>query len=159
MSFLQQKLRLRIEDPPRRKHMVYLGGAVLAGIMKVYDISFCLSSPISVPSTTMHINEYLISERKLKLEKKVSWLPGIQPFSICTLFHNFQDLSIPLPSSIELGVENVGLYYLDVTHSWQSSTSAASKMRFLHLAPIHLFFITHFVQLMKSSVYERYSGG
>jgi hypothetical protein len=30
-----QKLRLRIEDPPRRKHMVYLGGAVLAGIMKV----------------------------------------------------------------------------------------------------------------------------
>ncbi|KAK1282514.1 Actin-related protein 2 [Acorus calamus] len=31
---LEQKLRLRIEDPPRRKHMVYLGGAVLAGIMK-----------------------------------------------------------------------------------------------------------------------------
>ncbi|CAN1147655.1 Actin-related protein 2 [Linum perenne] len=29
-----KKLRLRIEDPPRRKHMVYLGGAVLAGIMK-----------------------------------------------------------------------------------------------------------------------------
>ncbi|KAF5935389.1 hypothetical protein HYC85_026518 [Camellia sinensis] len=26
---------LKIEDPPRRKHMVYLGGAVLAGIMKV----------------------------------------------------------------------------------------------------------------------------
>lgn len=32
---VNQKLRLRIEDPPRRKHMVYLGGAVLAGIMKV----------------------------------------------------------------------------------------------------------------------------
>ena len=30
-----QKLRLRIDDPPHRKHMVYLGGAVLAGIMKV----------------------------------------------------------------------------------------------------------------------------
>ncbi|OWM70728.1 hypothetical protein CDL15_Pgr014401 [Punica granatum] len=29
-----KKLRLRIEDPPRRKHMVYLGGAVLAAIMK-----------------------------------------------------------------------------------------------------------------------------
>eukprot|EP00245_Coleochaete_scutata_P008171 TRINITY_DN2434_c0_g1_i2.p1 TRINITY_DN2434_c0_g1~~TRINITY_DN2434_c0_g1_i2.p1 ORF type:complete len:387 (-),score=85.90 TRINITY_DN2434_c0_g1_i2:627-1787(-) len=29
-----RKLRLRIEDPPRRKHMVYLGGAVLADIMK-----------------------------------------------------------------------------------------------------------------------------
>lgn len=28
------KLRLRIEDPPRRKHLVYLGGSVLAGIMK-----------------------------------------------------------------------------------------------------------------------------
>ncbi|KMZ66213.1 Actin-related protein 2 [Zostera marina] len=29
-----KNLRLRVEDPPRRKHMVYLGGAVLAGIMK-----------------------------------------------------------------------------------------------------------------------------
>ncbi|KAK6928557.1 hypothetical protein RJ641_007148 [Dillenia turbinata] len=29
-----KKLRLHIGDPPRRKHMVYLGGAVLAGIMK-----------------------------------------------------------------------------------------------------------------------------
>ncbi|XP_062182089.1 actin-related protein 2-like [Phragmites australis] len=29
------KLRLRIEDPPRIKHMVYLGGTVLTGIMKV----------------------------------------------------------------------------------------------------------------------------
>ncbi|KAL9330963.1 hypothetical protein ACSQ67_000573 [Phaseolus vulgaris] len=29
-----KKLRLRIDDPPHRKHMVYLGGAVLAGIMK-----------------------------------------------------------------------------------------------------------------------------
>lgn len=28
------KLRCRIEDPPRRKHMVFLGGAVLASIMK-----------------------------------------------------------------------------------------------------------------------------
>ena len=35
MFWSHQKLRLRIEDPPRRKHMVYLGGAVLAGIMKV----------------------------------------------------------------------------------------------------------------------------
>ena len=26
--------KLRIEDPPRRKHMVFLGGAVLADIMK-----------------------------------------------------------------------------------------------------------------------------
>ncbi|KAF2301853.1 hypothetical protein GH714_029883 [Hevea brasiliensis] len=33
-----KKLRLRIEDPPRRKHMVYLGGAVLAGIMKVVEL-------------------------------------------------------------------------------------------------------------------------
>jgi len=28
------RLRLRIEDPPRRKHMVFLGGSVLADIMK-----------------------------------------------------------------------------------------------------------------------------
>jgi len=28
------KFRCRIEDPPRRKHMVFLGGSVLAGIMK-----------------------------------------------------------------------------------------------------------------------------
>jgi actin-related protein 2 len=29
-----QKFKLRIEDPPRRKHMVFLGGSVLADIMK-----------------------------------------------------------------------------------------------------------------------------
>ena len=28
------KYKIRIEDPPRRKHMVFLGGAVLADIMK-----------------------------------------------------------------------------------------------------------------------------
>lgn len=31
---VQQKFKIRIEDPPRRKHMVFLGGAVLADIMK-----------------------------------------------------------------------------------------------------------------------------
>jgi actin-related protein 2 len=31
------KFRVRIEDPPRRKHMVFLGGAVLAEIMKDKD--------------------------------------------------------------------------------------------------------------------------
>ena len=34
--------KLRIEDPPRRKHMVFLGGAVLADIMKGRD-SFWIS--------------------------------------------------------------------------------------------------------------------
>ena len=29
-----QHFKIRIEDPPRRKHMVFLGGAVLADIMK-----------------------------------------------------------------------------------------------------------------------------
>ena len=29
-----RKLKLKIEDPPRRKHTVFLGGAVLADIMK-----------------------------------------------------------------------------------------------------------------------------
>jgi len=28
------KFKIKIEDPPRRKHMVFLGGAVLADIMK-----------------------------------------------------------------------------------------------------------------------------
>lgn len=32
-----QKFKIRIEDPPRRKHMVFLGGAVLAEIMKDKD--------------------------------------------------------------------------------------------------------------------------
>lgn len=32
-----EKFKCRIEDPPRRKHMVFLGGAVLAGIMKDKD--------------------------------------------------------------------------------------------------------------------------
>lgn len=31
------KFKIRIEDPPRRKHMVFLGGAVLADIMKDRD--------------------------------------------------------------------------------------------------------------------------
>lgn len=31
---LLSKFKIRIEDPPRRKHMVFLGGAVLADIMK-----------------------------------------------------------------------------------------------------------------------------
>ena len=31
---VSQKFKIRIEDPPRRKHMVFLGGAVLADIMK-----------------------------------------------------------------------------------------------------------------------------
>ena len=30
----RQKFKIKIEDPPRRKHMVFLGGAVLADIMK-----------------------------------------------------------------------------------------------------------------------------
>ena len=28
------QFKLRIEDPPRRRHMVFLGGAVLANVMK-----------------------------------------------------------------------------------------------------------------------------
>merc|ERR1711862_130205 len=32
-----KKQKIRIEDPPRRKHMVFLGGAVLADIMKDKD--------------------------------------------------------------------------------------------------------------------------
>ena len=32
-----QNFKMRIEDPPRRKHMVFLGGAVLADIMKNKD--------------------------------------------------------------------------------------------------------------------------
>lgn len=35
--FSSQKFKIRIEDPPRRKHMVFLGGAVLADIMKDKD--------------------------------------------------------------------------------------------------------------------------
>ena len=35
--FVFQKFKIRIEDPPRRKHMVFLGGAVLADIMKDKD--------------------------------------------------------------------------------------------------------------------------
>lgn len=37
LLFLFQKFKIRIEDPPRRKHMVFLGGAVLADIMKDKD--------------------------------------------------------------------------------------------------------------------------
>jgi len=37
LDFLQ-KFKVRIEDPPRRKHMVFLGGAVLANIVSVFLI-------------------------------------------------------------------------------------------------------------------------
>ena len=36
-SSFQQKFKIKIEDPPRRKHMVFLGGATLADIMKNRD--------------------------------------------------------------------------------------------------------------------------
>jgi actin-related protein 2 len=29
-----KKFKIKVEDPPRRKHMVFLGGSVLADIMK-----------------------------------------------------------------------------------------------------------------------------
>ncbi|XP_076442211.1 actin-related protein 2-A-like [Babylonia areolata] len=38
------KFKIRIEDPPRRKHMVFLGGAVLADIMKDKDDFWLLRS-------------------------------------------------------------------------------------------------------------------
>lgn len=43
-----EKFKLRIEDPPRRKHMVFLGGSVLADIMKVSNmtITYCISTCI-----------------------------------------------------------------------------------------------------------------
>nr|KAG5695943.1 hypothetical protein BaRGS_017524 [Batillaria attramentaria] len=37
MALFLQKFKIRIEDPPRRKHMVFLGGSVLADIMKDKD--------------------------------------------------------------------------------------------------------------------------
>lgn len=40
---MKQKFKIRIEDPPRRKHMVFLGGAVLADIMKTRE-EFWISS-------------------------------------------------------------------------------------------------------------------
>ena len=36
------KFKVRIEDPPRRKHMVFLGGAVLADIIKDKDETWIL---------------------------------------------------------------------------------------------------------------------
>jgi len=60
---ITDKLQLRIEDPPRRKHMVFLGGAVLAEIMKDKDsfwanktewdehgADFCMRKLLGAPS-------------------------------------------------------------------------------------------------------------
>uniref|UniRef100_A0A915AQ35 Actin-related protein 2 n=1 Tax=Parascaris univalens TaxID=6257 RepID=A0A915AQ35_PARUN len=38
-----QKFKIRIEAPPRRKHMVFLGGAVLAHLMRDRDADFWIS--------------------------------------------------------------------------------------------------------------------
>ena len=43
-----KKFKICIEDPPRRKHMVFLGGSVLADIMKVwrFECVACESSGV-----------------------------------------------------------------------------------------------------------------
>ena len=35
LTRVKQKFKVRIEDPPRRRHMVFLGGAVLANIVSL----------------------------------------------------------------------------------------------------------------------------
>lgn len=35
---LVQKFKVRIEDPPRRRHMVFLGGAVLANLVSAWTL-------------------------------------------------------------------------------------------------------------------------
>lgn len=37
LSSCSQKFKIRIEDPPRRKDMVFIGGAVLAEVSKNSD--------------------------------------------------------------------------------------------------------------------------
>lgn len=41
-----QKFKIRIEAPPRRKHMVFLGGAVLAHLMRDRDADFWVSKQL-----------------------------------------------------------------------------------------------------------------
>lgn len=41
---ISKKFKVRIEDPPRRRHMVFLGGAVLANLV---SFPFCYYRPIS----------------------------------------------------------------------------------------------------------------
>lgn len=36
-NYALQKFKIKIEDPPRRKDMVFIGGAVLASVMKDKD--------------------------------------------------------------------------------------------------------------------------
>ena len=38
-----KKFKISIEDPPRRKHMVWLGGSVLADIMKDREEGFWMT--------------------------------------------------------------------------------------------------------------------
>lgn len=38
-----QKFKVRIEDPPRRRHMVFLGGAVLANLVSSFTTNSTLS--------------------------------------------------------------------------------------------------------------------
>jgi hypothetical protein len=64
------KFKLRIEDPPRRKHMVFLGGSVLADIMKdrpgmhrISPHSPHLTSPLlSSPHLTSWMSLHLSTE-------------------------------------------------------------------------------------------------
>jgi hypothetical protein len=49
-----QKFKVRIEDPPRRRHMVFLGGAVLANLVCSFPIhpEFIDTDDIDIRSPT-----------------------------------------------------------------------------------------------------------
>lgn len=50
-----ERFKIRIEDPPRRKHMVFLGGAVLADIMKVLNFDSILPQPYSLCGVSLFL--------------------------------------------------------------------------------------------------------
>ena len=49
-----KKFKICIEDPPRRKHMVFLGGSVLADIMKVL-CSLCVNVNVNLLACLLFI--------------------------------------------------------------------------------------------------------
>uniref|UniRef100_A0A0N4UPC3 Actin-related protein 2 n=1 Tax=Dracunculus medinensis TaxID=318479 RepID=A0A0N4UPC3_DRAME len=60
-----KKVKIRIEAPPRRKHIVFLGGAVLAQLMRDRDVNFLIFFKIFL-LFSLYIKQFFIGFLDIK---------------------------------------------------------------------------------------------
>lgn len=69
-NFANQKFKVRIEDPPRRRHMVFLGGAVLANLVRHISIQILL---FLWKESKQRINIFQIADKEDMWVSKAEW--------------------------------------------------------------------------------------